>query len=100
MGFFFTGREYDLPGVRFSLTTFSQLIKVTSKPRANFNNKHHESSWTFTQILVDSIIPLCQFNTLAKMADNTTNKALIPVLVTLMLLTGVCNTLLTKYQVN
>lgn len=26
-------------------------------------------------------------------------KALIPVLVTLMLLTGVCNTLLTKYQV-
>ena len=28
-----------------------------------------------------------------------TSQALIPVLVTLMLLTGVCNTLLTKYQV-
>ena len=27
------------------------------------------------------------------------SEALIPVLVTLMLLTGVCNTLLTKYQV-
>ena len=33
------------------------------------------------------------------MAEAATNKALIPVLVTLMLLTGVCNTLLTKYQV-
>ena len=33
------------------------------------------------------------------MADEQTNRALIPVLVTLMLLTGVCNTLLTKYQV-
>ena len=33
------------------------------------------------------------------MADDQTNRALIPVLVTMMLLTGVCNTLLTKYQV-
>lgn len=30
---------------------------------------------------------------------SSTNKALVPFLVGMMLLTGVCNTLLTKYQV-
>lgn len=34
------------------------------------------------------------------MAPTELNKAVIPFLVAMMLLTGVCNTLLTKYQVS
>ena len=59
-------------------------------------HSHHLSVCRFFRIANQSTTLLSSLGSPTAMAPS---QALIPVLVTLMLLTGVCNTLLTKYQV-
>lgn len=74
----------------------TEIPKATSSSLLNIDLNSHE---------VQSLDPIPyhprplskgRYRTDARMAS----KALIPILVTLMLATGVCNTLLTKYQVS
>ena len=60
---------------------------------------HTVTCWTVNSIYFDCISPFerALHNTDSPKMENS--KAVIPLLVSMMLLTGVCNTLLTKYQV-
>lgn len=71
-----TQAAYDGPG--FGINCYSTQYNLKSPDTHNTFETRKESAYA---------------------SMSSTNKALVPFLVGMMLLTGVCNTLLTKYQV-